>query len=363
VVDPLPLDPSTEAAVFDAARQVLAEQWAPSLTLHAVAERAGVELERLYRRWPRPASLLAEMLGRAGAIADIPDLGDTRQELSVALHQMIGAYTERPHAERTLLRLALTVNHDGDELVRVRELGEQHWRGKVVAALHRAVARGDLPPEADAELIVDIWAGAIAYRRTFRGDPLDATVVEVLLDLVLSGRVPLQLPELPEPPADAWPEPLTDALNWLSGVPVGRMFGIADGVPYRLLEQAPERRTVIGGHRVTVTAGVARNFMPVRTEQRSRMSAGVAVDAEGAGMLPPFLRADRIVVLHGDDVWVAPLDEEFLAARSSRGFRAVARLGPTWTPGEQVDIVVRLVGHGGVARLVRVSGQLIGRSD
>jgi hypothetical protein len=33
---------------------------------------------------------------------------------------------------------------------------------RTVAALRRAVARGDLPPDADAELIVDVRAGAIA---------------------------------------------------------------------------------------------------------------------------------------------------------------------------------------------------------
>jgi hypothetical protein len=205
---------------------------------------------------------------------------------------------------------------------------------------------------------------AIEYRRAFRGGALGGAFVEVLLDQVLSGMVPLRQPEpLERPPAAAWPEPLTDALNWLGRVPVGRTFKIADGVPVRLLVEAPERRTAIGRHRVIVSARVWRDFMPMVTEDSTRMVAIVSVAADGAGILPPFLRADRIVVLRGDDAWVAPLDEEYLRGRSSREFAAVARLGPNWEPGAVVDIVVRLVGDGGVARLVRLSRQRISRSS
>jgi hypothetical protein len=359
-----PFDAATEAAVFAAARQVFAERGSGWFRLEVIAERAGVDFERLYARWPRPALLLAEALGRAAAFEDIPDLGDSRAELSIAVERMIGAYTERPAIERTLLSLALTANVDHDEVSRVRELAEQHWRGNVVAALRRAVAREDLPPDADVEVIVDLWAGAISYRRTFRPDRLGANFREILLDLVLSGMVPLHEPEPAEPrPTDAWPEPLTDALNWLLGVPAGQILRIGDGVPVQALTQAPEHRTQIGPHRLTVTAGVSRNFMPVVTDDSTRMSAGVSVAAEGTGTLPPFLRADRILVLHGDEVWVAPLEEEYPRGRSSREFGAVARLGPKWEPGEPVDIVVRLHGEGAVFRLVRVPSQRINRIE
>ena len=361
--DRLPFDPGTEAAVFAAVRQVFAEQRPLAFDLHAVAERTGVDLERLYDRWPRPALLLAEALGLAGAIEDIPDLGDSRAELSIAVDRMIGAYTERPAVERTLLRLALTDNLHYEEVPRVRELGEQHWRGKVVAALRRAVDRADLPPDADVELIVDFWAGAISYRRTFHQDALGAAFREVLLDLVLSGMVPLQEPVSPGPrPADAWPEQLTDALNWLSRVPVGRMLRVGDGVPVRVLAEAPEHRTPIGPHWVRVTATVWRDFMPKVTEDSTRMIVNVSVAAEGAGIVPPFLRADRIVVLHGDEAWVAPLEEEYPLGRSSRELAAIAGLGPKWEPGEHVDIVVRLNDASGIVRLVRVPGQRIGRT-
>jgi AcrR family transcriptional regulator len=363
VDDSPPLDARAEAAVLDAARRLLGEQRiASGLTLDRVAERAGVDLNGLYRRWPNTNLLLAEAISRAGMIMDIPDVGDTRAELSMALQHVIGRYTERPSAERELLALAWSVNLDDDELAVVREYGERPWRGKILTLLDRAVARGDLAPDADTELVVDLWAGAIAYRRTFRGGTLDAAFVDVLLDMALAGMVPLKGPGPVEPlPADAWPVALSDAIVWLSEVRVGRMVRIADGVPVDVLARAPAHHLQVGGHRMTVTGGAGRDFMPMATEAGTRMSAGVTVEADGGGILPPFLRADRIIVVQGDEAWVAPL-EEVPFTRSSRQFGAGARQGPKWDPGSVIDIVVRLVGPTVGTQLVRIPGTRIGHS-
>jgi hypothetical protein len=84
---------------------------------------------------------------------------------------------------------------------------------------------------------------------------------------------------------------------------------------------------------------------------------------DGDGILAQFLRAHRIVVLHGDEAWVAPLEEAHPRGRTSRSFDAVARLGPAWEPGTLVNIVIRLSGENGVARLVRVPDQRISRTS
>ena len=87
--------------VFEAARRLLAAQPVPRVTLEAVAARAGVDSERLRHRWPGATWLLAETLGRAGAIEDIPDRGDTRSELAIALERLLDVYAEDAIAERT----------------------------------------------------------------------------------------------------------------------------------------------------------------------------------------------------------------------------------------------------------------------
>jgi hypothetical protein len=358
---PVPLDPTTEAGVFEAARQVLAAPTVPAFTLEAVAERAGMDPERLRRRWPDAALLLAEAVGRAAAIEDVPDLGDTRAELSIALQRLFDADYGNTFAERAL---ASGIGFDSDRS-RLRELAEKSWRSKVEAVLHRAIGRGDLPPDAHAELIVDVCAGAIAYQRAFRAGTLNHAFVDVLLDMALPGMASLRPPQ----PAEALPQQVAEALLWLDQIPAGRMLRIGDGVPVRLLAEAPDHRAVIDKHAVVVSAGVARDFMPFIAETHdfasliadnsTRLFAVVSVAADGPDTLPPLLRADRIVVLHGDEAWVAPLAEERLSVRNSREFSVTARLGPKWEPGTLVDIVVRLVTESGAARLVRVPQQPI----
>jgi AcrR family transcriptional regulator len=357
----LPFDPGTEDAVHAAARSVFAEHGMLGVDPQAVAERAGVDVERLYQRWPRPELLLAEALGRDLAIEDVPDLGNSRLELRIAVDRMIGNYTQRPAFEQTLLRLAVAGGVGYDQLPRVRELAEEHWRGTVVAVLRRAIARGAIAPDADLDLIVDFWAGAIGYRRTFRShEMLGAPFREVLL-LVLSGMVPLRTPA--PRLADAPPESLIETQRWLRRVRLGRIVRIADGVPVGALADAPEHRTTIDGHPVKVTANVWRNFKPMITEDSTRMIVIVSVTADGAGTLPPFLSADRVIVLNGQEAWVAPLEQDNPLARSSREFEVAARLGPKWETGSSVDLVVRLSVDGGAVRLVRLPGQLIGRTS
>lgn len=191
---------------------------------------------------------------------------------------------------------------------RIRELGERRWRDTVVAALDRAIARGDLPPDADAELIVDIWSGAIGYRRAFRRGPLGADFGGVLLDMVMSGMAPVRWAGSYEGWAvDFTPDPLREALEWLTKIPVGQILRIGDDVP-------------------------------------------------------PFLRADRVLVLHGDEAWAAPLEEEFPRERTSRRFETMARRGPHWPSGDPVDIIVRLRGESTIRRLIRLPDQPIERT-
>lgn len=86
----------------------------------------------------------------------------------------------------------------------------------------------------------------------------------------------------------------------------------------------------------------------------------VRVDGEPA--LPATLRADRIVVVHGDEVWVGPLVEEDPETRGSARFQVTARHGPKWEPGLAVDVVVQLRDAMRKLYFVRAPGQVIERS-
>lgn len=71
-----------EAAILDAAWEVLVEHGYPGFTYEAVAARAGTSRPVLYRRWPRHEDLLLATIARHWWSRPIvvPDTGDLRED-------------------------------------------------------------------------------------------------------------------------------------------------------------------------------------------------------------------------------------------------------------------------------------------
>ncbi|MFK0024640.1 TetR-like C-terminal domain-containing protein [Streptomyces sp. NPDC090798] len=54
-------------------------------------------------------------------------------------------------------------------------------------ARRTAPQRGDLPRNLDIDLLQDIWAGTILYRRLMTGSPLDTGLAEHLVQLAIDS--------------------------------------------------------------------------------------------------------------------------------------------------------------------------------
>src|ERR1700722_7218736 len=65
----------TRDRMLAAARELLAEAGAAGLTYSALAERAGVTRQTLYRHWPARSALLADMI-LEGSVGDYPEPGE-----------------------------------------------------------------------------------------------------------------------------------------------------------------------------------------------------------------------------------------------------------------------------------------------
>jgi hypothetical protein len=55
------------------------------------------------------------------------------------------------------------------------------------AIVERGVARGELPPDTDVELVLDVLAGTIFFRVLLSDSPVDEPVVRSLVEAVLAG--------------------------------------------------------------------------------------------------------------------------------------------------------------------------------
>ncbi|MBG0569025.1 TetR-like C-terminal domain-containing protein [Actinoplanes aureus] len=367
------LDPDTAAAIVEATANVFAALWRPQMFASSdVAERMGMDSDDLYRLCLRPDLLYAEALGRERWVSEVPDLGSTSSELFQALIQLVGTYPAQSDSARTLLQMALTAGNDLESVARIRELGERKWRGVVMTVLERGIARGDLPPDADVEAIVDVLACAVTYHSVYsRGRENWSTIVRMLVDMVLSAAVPVRPSErLMHQPVTISPA-VERAFHWLAEIRMGATLRAVD-VPLVLMTQAPQNRAMLGDFPVTVEVGLHCDFSPKIAsddplfrdfDNQGRLSVGVRVSTDKADVLPPSLQADRVVLVQGDEVWVAPLVELNPSARTNQEFRASADLGPSWAPGSLVDVVVRLRTVYGSFGLVRLVAQVITQSS
>ena len=73
---------TTEQAILEATRELLAEGGVPKLTVEGVAARAGVAKTTIYRRYrSRDELALAVLIDMVEQVVSVPELGDTRAEL------------------------------------------------------------------------------------------------------------------------------------------------------------------------------------------------------------------------------------------------------------------------------------------
>ena len=120
-----------------------------------------------------------------------------------------------------------------------------------------------------------------------------------------------------------------------------------------------------GENRYVLETYLWRDFMPISPPDGKPLIAKITVVATESQTPPPTLDADRLWVIDGEKVWETEFSGERIPPESGPGGRLtkIARNGPKWGPGIEVDIVVRLVDETGNTRLLRASGQKIHRTS
>jgi AcrR family transcriptional regulator len=172
------------AAVLRATLDALLSCSADDLSIREVAQRAGVHETSIYRRWGTRADLILDaVLSEIQAAVPPPDTGSLRGDL-LALLGSIAAFISTPTGQ-VLLHLAVKDDLPEDQGVRERFWAERFTTGQQV--LHRAEARGELRPGLDYRLTIETLIGALCVRVLLTREPLDDTVIERIVDLVLTG--------------------------------------------------------------------------------------------------------------------------------------------------------------------------------
>jgi len=178
-----PRDPSAGKAILDATLLELADHGFAGFTIDQVAARAGVSKATIYRRWPGKEDLaFAAAASAAKAWDTVPDTGSVREDLIQLFDR---AFERKDNAADAVMAglIAEAIVND-----KVRALLEDYSRQRRAVSrtlVDRALDRGELPADCDADLLLELVAGPLLYRSMITGGSLERPYVTTLVDAAL----------------------------------------------------------------------------------------------------------------------------------------------------------------------------------
>jgi AcrR family transcriptional regulator len=181
-----PRSAEVDQAILVAAIRMLADHGFDGLTMEGVASEAGVGKATVYRRWPSKTELVLDAIRSMKPMVAHPDHGDVRSDLVELVAGAIswgdgGEYTEVVSALMSELRR-------NTELASVyREQFLAPRRVESLALIQRGIERGEIRPDVDIDLVLDMLVGTIVYRSMITGGELTEAVAERAVDQVLRG--------------------------------------------------------------------------------------------------------------------------------------------------------------------------------
>jgi AcrR family transcriptional regulator len=180
-----------DAAILEATIAEIEETGYANLRMERVAERAKASKASLYRRWPSKVELVMDAVYHVFPTSGSPpDTGSLRGDL-IAMMTAVADQLAGP-AGQALSGILSDALGDPEQARRVRSYARGTSQEAMREIVRRAVARGEVGPEAVTERRLE--AGLALLRNQFltRGVPIPLAVIEEITDEV---AIPLlQLP-------------------------------------------------------------------------------------------------------------------------------------------------------------------------
>jgi AcrR family transcriptional regulator len=189
--DPKPPDPArrnerSRQAILTATADLLGEVGYTKLAVEAIAARAGVGKQTIYRWWPdKGAVVLDAYLVLVGADQDLalPDSGDLEADLRKVLGFMVDSLADPVFEQR--YRALLTAIQDNPELAAaLLDRLLKPWLGATKERLRAAQQAGQIG-DVDLEVAAELLYGPIYYRWLLRTAPISRQYLDAVVAMTL----------------------------------------------------------------------------------------------------------------------------------------------------------------------------------
>lgn len=175
---------AAEQAILKATLKILSEGGYPALTIDRVAATARASKTTIYRRWKTKEHLVLAVFDQLPMA--VPVAGPSLEADLIAL---FGQFSKIMHDSplRGVLPMLTAECIDNPSLSAALIKVNDQRREPIRHVLRHAIGRGELPPDTDIELAIDVIQGAIAIRLYFLLDRLSEEWIRGLVRLLLDG--------------------------------------------------------------------------------------------------------------------------------------------------------------------------------
>ncbi|MEU9014944.1 TetR/AcrR family transcriptional regulator [Streptomyces sp. NPDC048479] len=171
----------------------LAETGYARMSMEAVTRRAGVGKAALYRRWPSKEAMVVDLVSEMAA-EHIPTTTDSGS-LGVDVERFIRETMEalrHPLVGRIIPDLLAESARNSPLHEALHQAVLEPRRAAVATLLRRATERGELPPDIDTSLAIDLFGAPLYFRMLAVGGPTDdgyvARLVKAVVAAITAGR-------------------------------------------------------------------------------------------------------------------------------------------------------------------------------
>ncbi len=180
-------DPERDAAILNAAIDVLAESGYDGMTMDMVASRAKAGKATVYRRWSSKAELILDAVShlKRGQInlESLPDTGTLRGDL-LALFKPDSA-DEAERKMRVMAGLASVLLQNPQLAEAGNAAIVEPWAVVNRLLMVRSLERGEISASADIDAACQVLPSMAAYRALVQRRPFDLQFLTTMIDGVL----------------------------------------------------------------------------------------------------------------------------------------------------------------------------------
>jgi AcrR family transcriptional regulator len=181
---------SAGEAILAATLALLAERGFQATTIEAIADRAGVGRNTIYRRWSSKEELIADALHELTADLDVLEAGDVYSRLLEHVQDLVRLFAD-PLFGRILPGVLGELQRNPTFARVYVERVVDPRRRAIVDLLLEARERGELRPDVDVEHVADLLAGPPFLRLLPLGlPPVGERYAEELLETIWGGIAP-----------------------------------------------------------------------------------------------------------------------------------------------------------------------------